>query len=69
MFNYKATSKCFHQFNVYMYLQTFQANTDTDTVVENQLPIPVTARCLRLYPLEWDTLPDVKMEVYGCSSV
>lgn len=51
------------------YLQTFPANTDIATIVENQLPTPVTALCLRLYPLSYYDWVDVKIEVYGCPPV
>ena len=50
-------------------LQTFTANTDDTTVVENQLPTPVTCLCMRLYPLECHMFCDLKIEVYGCPSV
>ena len=51
---------------ILVYLQTFTANTDTN-MVENQLPTPVVARCLRLYPLTWYDWPALKIEVYGCT--
>ena len=54
---------------IYAYLQTFPANTDTTTLVENQLPTPITAQCLRFHPLTWHEWPDVKIEVYGCLAI
>lgn len=50
------------------FLQTFPANIDQHNVVENQLPTPISAACLRLYPLAWNDWPDLRMEVYGCPS-
>ena len=52
-----------------LYLQTFPANTDASTVVENQLPTPITALCLRVHPLGWNDYPDLEMEVYGCPAI
>ena len=52
-----------------VYLQTFQANTDVATVVENLLPTPITALCLRVHPLEWIGWPALKIEVYGCPAI
>ena len=62
---------------IHLYLQTFPANTDKLTFVENQLPTPITAQCLRIYPLEWlctyspelFIVPEFKIEVYGCPSI
>jgi len=50
------------------YLQTIPANTASYTVEENQRPTPVRALCLRIFPLEWDVYPTLKLEVYGCPS-
>ena len=53
---------------MYLYLQTFLANTDDATVVYSQLPAPITALCLRLHPLEWNSWSVLKMDVFGCLS-
>ena len=49
-----------------VYLQTFPANFDPDTVVSNLLPAPEPALCLRLYPLTWSGSPSLRLEVIGC---
>ena len=46
--------------------QTFTANTDFTTIVENRLSTPVIALCIRLYPLTWFGFPCLRMEVLGC---
>jgi len=46
--------------------QTFIANIDYNTVVENRLPTPIVALCIRLYPLGWFDFPCLRMEVLGC---
>ena len=48
------------------YSQTFTANTDNLSLVENRLTSPVVARCLRLFPLTWELIPLLRMEVLGC---
>ena len=49
-------------------LQTFQGDIDVDTVALTPLPTPATALCLRLYPLLWNIMPCVRLEVRGCPS-
>jgi len=48
------------------FLQTFRGNTDTDSVVSKTLAAPVTAKCFRLYPMEWYMYVNLQMEVMGC---
>jgi len=52
-----------------LYLQTLPANTDSATIVDTQLPTPIRALCLRVHPLEWSSIPEVKIEVFGCPSI
>ena len=47
----------------------FPANIDAINVVKNQLPTPIAALCLRIYPVAWDGWPDIKLEVFGRPSV
>ena len=58
-FNYFCNSLSFR-------FQTFIANTDYNTVVENRLLTPIVALCIRLYPLGWFDFPCLRMEVLGC---
>ncbi|XP_029195147.2 coagulation factor VIII-like [Acropora millepora] len=46
----------------------FQGNNDSDNVVTNQLPVPITARFIRVKPLEWNQLGTIclRLELYGC---
>jgi len=48
--------------------QTFTGNRDQNTIVEQRLSTPVTALCVRLYPLTWLADPCMRMEVLGCVS-
>lgn len=45
-----------------------QGNNDSDSVVTNQLPVPITARFIRVKPLEWNQLGSIclRLELYGC---
>ena len=53
--------------NSLFYYQSFTGNTDRSTVVENRLPSPVVALCIRLFPMSWLELPCLRMEVIGCN--
>jgi len=44
----------------------FITNTDYNTVVENKLPTPVVALCIRLLPTAWHVFPCMRIEVLGC---
>ena len=46
-------------------VMTFNANSDRDSVVENEIPY-VFARFLRLCPVEWFSHISLRWEVYGC---
>lgn len=49
-----------------LYLQEFEANSDTTTPVTNTLPSPVVARYLRLYPTEYYAYRSLRFDVIGC---
>ena len=51
------------------HFQTFTANTNSDDVVNIDLPEPVVARYLKIVILSWNTHPALRMEVigYDCS--
>lgn len=46
--------------------QTFHGNVDKDTPVLSELPEPVTARFIRVYPLTWNGSLCMRLEVLGC---
>ena len=46
--------------------QVFDGNEDSDTVVLNKLTQPITARYIRLLPIEWHTHISMRIEIYGC---
>ena len=45
---------------------TYQANTDQNTRVENELPTALITRYLRLYPITYYDHPSMRVEVMGC---
>lgn len=46
--------------------QTFHGNVDKDTPVLSELPEPVVARFIRVYPLTWNGSLCMRLEVLGC---
>ena len=46
--------------------QIFEGNEDSDTVVFNKLSQPITARYIRLLPIEWHEHISMRIEIYGC---
>lgn len=46
--------------------QTFHGNVDKDTPVLSELPEPVVARFIRVYPLTWNGSLCLRLEVLGC---
>lgn len=46
--------------------QTFHGNVDKDTPVLSELPEPVVARFIRIYPLTWNGSLCMRLEVLGC---
>lgn len=47
--------------------QVFYGNQNSDTVVKNILSPPITARYIRLIPVEWHNHISMRVEIYGCS--
>ncbi|XP_031561085.1 uncharacterized protein LOC116297077 [Actinia tenebrosa] len=47
----------------------FIGNTDRNTVVTNELPVPVKTRYVRILPQAWSRHISMRMELYGCASV
>ncbi|MEJ1274413.1 hypothetical protein NN561_005297 [Cricetulus griseus] len=45
---------------------TFHGNVDKDTPVLSELPDPVVARFIRIYPLTWNGSLCMRLEVLGC---
>lgn len=45
---------------------TFHGNVDKDTPVLSELPEPVAARFIRIYPLTWNGSLCLRLEVLGC---
>lgn len=46
--------------------QTFHGNVDKDTPVLSELPEPMVARFIRVYPLTWNGSLCMRLEVLGC---
>lgn len=42
----------------------FTGNTDASVTVKNRLPVPVTARYIRVVPLTWHTRPALRVELF-----
>lgn len=55
---------------VFDFLQIFQANNDSDSVVTNTLSPSILARFIRVLPLEWNQLETIclRLELYGCET-
>jgi len=47
-------------------LQLFNANYDGDTLVTNDLPCPVFAKCVRINPTLWTGYIAMRFDVLGC---
>lgn len=45
---------------------TFYGNVDKDTPVLSELPEPVVARFIRIYPITWNGSSCLRLEVLGC---
>ena len=54
--------------NSLLYPQNFSGNADMDTVVKQELEPPIIARFLRIYPLNYQTFPALRLELYGCAA-
>lgn len=49
-----------------LYLQEFEANSDTTTPVTNTLPLPIVVQYLRLYLTEHHDYRSLRLDVIGC---
>lgn len=56
-------------FFTFCYFQVFEGNEDSDTVVFNKLSQPITARYIRLLPIEWHNHISMRIEIYGCPGI
>ena len=54
----------------FFFLQIFQANNDSDSVVTNTFSPSILARFIRVLPLEWNQLETIclRLELYGCET-
>jgi len=53
----------------YRNFQVFNGNTDSETVVYNNLPISIKTRFIRLLPMQWKNQISMRIEVYGCPGI
>lgn len=60
-------SHCFVSFN--FVLKVFHGNHDSETVVYNVLVPPITARLIRILPVEWHNQISMRLEIYGCPGI
>ena len=60
-------SNCFVTFN--FVLKVFYGNHDSDTVMYNVLVPPITARLIRVLPVEWHNQISMRLEIYGCPGI
>ena len=60
-------SNCFVTFN--FVLKVFYGNHDSETVVYNVLVPPITARQIRVLPVEWHNQISMRLEIYGCPGI
>lgn len=56
-------------FTFLFFVQIFDANQDSDTAVYNSLNPPITARFVRLLPVEWHDQISMRLELYGCPGI
>ena len=47
-------------------LQEFNGNVDLETLVTNDLPTPVYARCVRINPTAWIGFIALRFDFIGC---
>lgn len=52
-----------------LFLKIFYANHDSETVVYNVLAPPITARLIRILPVEWHNQISMRLEIYGCPGI
>jgi len=53
-------------YSIFSHDQVFYGNQDSDTIVYNVLNPPITARYIRISPVEWHNHISMRMEIYGC---
>lgn len=51
---------------VFFYWKIWRGNSDTQTVVENIFPSPISARFVRVFPVSYKYEICLRMELYGC---
>lgn len=59
-------SNCFVKFK---FLKVLYGNHDSETVVYNVLVPPITARLIRVLPVEWHSQISMRLEIYGCPGI
>lgn len=60
-------SNCFVKFK--FFLKVLYGNHDSETVVYNVLVPPITARLIRVLPVEWHSQISMRLEIYGCPGI
>ncbi|XP_048579786.1 lactadherin isoform X2 [Nematostella vectensis] len=50
------------------YPEELSGNTDRDTVVSHTLPVTIQTRYIRFVVKEWNVLPAIRVELYGCEA-
>uniref|UniRef100_UPI00358EFCEC coagulation factor V-like isoform X2 n=1 Tax=Myxine glutinosa TaxID=7769 RepID=UPI00358EFCEC len=46
--------------------KVFQGNRNSDSIVRNKLNPPISAKAIRVYPLQWNGWPTLRLEFIGC---
>ena len=54
--------------STYFLPQVFTANSESQKVVKNTFPVPISARHVRVYPMRFNYNICLRMELYGCSN-
>ncbi|XP_052092525.1 EGF-like repeat and discoidin I-like domain-containing protein 3 [Mytilus californianus] len=44
----------------------FSGNSDQDTMATNMFKFPVTAKCIRILPTDWNSQISMRVEILGC---
>ena len=52
--------------NCFSFRQIFIGNVDTNSVVRNELKMPLRTRWLRIVPRSWNNHIGMRVELYGC---
>ena len=56
------------EFPHFLHRQELPGNTDRNTVFRQKLKPPIIAQFLRIYPLECNGRPALRLELYGCAA-